>query len=80
MLIEASKHDLIALGFPQFTIEDFHDVVSSRPAPVIHICACMPQLQQYIIPGHVFSAAAINAGWSNCAITDIKLKLQMHQY
>ena len=28
-LIEASKQDLIALGFPQFTIEDFHDVVSS---------------------------------------------------
>ena len=27
-LIEASKQDLIALGFPQFTIEDFHDVVS----------------------------------------------------
>jgi len=28
-LIEASKADLISLGFPQFTIEDFHDVVSS---------------------------------------------------
>lgn len=25
-LIEASKQDLISLGFPQFTIEDFHDV------------------------------------------------------
>jgi len=30
-LIEASKQDLISLGFPQFTIEDFHDVVSLPP-------------------------------------------------
>lgn len=36
-----SKDELVSLGFPQFTIEDFHDTVCYFSHYIVYLIECM---------------------------------------